>query len=94
MTGSTVTRGDIVDLLKAKLGEVLDRDPSAISDEARFDEDLQADSLDLVEVIEGVEGQLRARGASARLAEDELVSLRTVGDAVDRLLAACAEARA
>lgn len=85
---ATVTRADMLDMLVAKLGEVLDIDPSGIEETARFDEDLHADSLDLVEVIEGVEARLRSSGVDLRLPEDELAVLRTVGEAVDRLMAA------
>lgn len=87
-----VTRQEILDLLVAGLARVLDTDPSEIDEGTRFEEDLQADSLDLVEVVEGVEGRLRARGIDGRLAEEALVTLRTVGDAADRLLGACSQA--
>lgn len=53
----------------------------------RFDEDLHADSLDLVEVVEGVERALRADGHDVSIPDAELVALRTLGDAVDRLVA-------
>lgn len=54
--------------------------------EVRFDEDLHADSLDLVEVVEGVERELRGRGLRVSVADADLADVRTVGDAVDALL--------
>lgn len=54
----------------------------------RFDEDLHADSLDLVEVVEGVERDLRRRGVAVTLPDDQVAGLSTLGGAVDRLLAA------
>lgn len=53
----------------------------------RFDEDLHADSLDLVEVIEGVERVLAGSGHHVSIPDAELVALRSVGEAVDRILA-------
>lgn len=53
----------------------------------RFDEDLRADSLDLVEVLEGVETELGRRGVAVSLADAELADLPTVGDVVDALVA-------
>jgi acyl carrier protein len=62
--------------------------PSPADPEARFEEDLQADSLDLVEVIETVERDLAARGLAVALADDELLDVTTVGDAARRIHAA------
>lgn len=94
MSRAAVTREEVLELLVSKLAEVLDVEASTVTAEARLEEDLYADSLDLVEVVEGVERRLRARGLSPRLPEGELLTLRTVGDAADRLLAACSEAPA
>jgi len=51
----------------------------------RFDEDLHADSLDLVEVVEGVERALRRRGLEVHVADVDLVGLRQVGEAADAI---------
>jgi acyl carrier protein len=51
----------------------------------RFGEDLHADSLDLVEVVEGAERALGRRGVTVHIADADLVNLRTVGDAADAL---------
>jgi acyl carrier protein len=52
----------------------------------RFEDDLHADSLDVVEIVEGVERELRRRGLAVSVADAELVDLVTVGDAVDAFL--------
>lgn len=57
----------------------------------RFDEDLHADSLDLVEVVEGVERDLRRRGVAVTLPDDQIAGLGTLGEAADRLSAAAGE---
>jgi acyl carrier protein len=54
--------------------------------DVRFDEDLHADSLDLVEVVEGVERELRHRGHEVSVADADLAYVRAVGDAVDAFL--------
>lgn len=51
--------------------------------EVRFDEDLRADSLDLVEVVEGVERDLRRRGVPIRVGEADLEGIRLVGEVAD-----------
>lgn len=53
----------------------------------RFDDDLHADSLDVVEIVEGVERELRRVGLAVSVADAELADLVTVGDAVDAFLA-------
>jgi acyl carrier protein len=53
--------------------------------DARFDEDLHADSLDLVEVVEGVERDLAARGFTVALDDEQLLGLRTVRDAAEQI---------
>lgn len=74
-------------LVVDRLSAVLAIDGEVAGD-ARFDEDLHADSLDLVEVIEGVERDLAERGVAVTLADDELLDLATVDEASRRLHAA------
>lgn len=91
-TGSTgggtagISEQDVLALLVRRLREVMALQGD-IAPDARFDEDLHADSLDLVEVIEGVERDLRALGMGITVPEDELLAVREVGE-VARLIAA------
>jgi acyl carrier protein len=62
-------KGIIVDLLGVDEGQVVP--------EARFREDLEADSLDLVELIMAVEEEF-----GGEVSDEEAQQLRTVGDAV------------
>ena len=81
-----MTGDEIYSLLAPRLQAVLALDaPPAPT--ARFDEDLHADSLDLVEVVEGVEQDLAAAGVEVRLPEDDLRALGTVRDAAEALAA-------
>lgn len=79
------TADDVLGLLVPRIVRVLAIDPGRVSADARFDEDLHADSLDLVEVVEGVERDLQERGERAELTDEELLALRTVGEAAERI---------
>jgi acyl carrier protein len=66
------------DAFKQCAVEVLQVDPSKIVPEARFAEDLDADSLDLVELVMALEERF---GVS--VAESELEGVQTVGQAYE-----------
>ncbi len=76
-----------MELLVARIAAVFAVDRAGLSGDTRFDEDLHGDSLDLVEVVEGVERDLAQRGVRAALSDDELLGLRTVGHAAERIAA-------
>jgi acyl carrier protein len=57
--------------------EVLGVEPEAVVDEARFKEDLDADSLDLVELVMALEERF-----DISVPEDDLEDVLTVGQAV------------
>lgn len=82
------TPDEVLELLAARVAVVMGIARDDVTPETRFDEDLHADSLDLVEVVEGVERDLRAHGEAAALADDELLGLRTVGEAAAAIAAA------
>src|SRR5882757_5237365 len=62
--------------------EVLSVEPDAVTEEARFKEDLDADSLDLVELVMGLEERF-----DIEVPEDDLEGVTTIGQAVDLVLA-------
>ena len=57
--------------------ELLGVEPDAVVDEARFKEDLDADSLDLVELVMALEERF-----DISVPEDDLENVLTVGQAV------------
>jgi acyl carrier protein len=61
--------------------EVLGVDKNAVSETASFKDDLDADSLDLVEVVMALEERF-----SISVPEDKLDGITTVGEAVDLVL--------
>ncbi len=103
MGGGDVDEDAVLQVLVARVREVMAVDavdvglapgaPPAAWRAVRFDEDLHADSLDLVEVVEGVERDLRRRGLAIALPDDEVAGLVTLGGAVERLLARRVEDR-
>ena len=62
--------------------EVLAVDPSKITVEATFGDDLGADSLDLVELVMALEEKF-----DIEVDEDELKEIKTVGEAFDLIYA-------
>lgn len=64
------------------LATELEVDPSEIRDDVRFRDDLDADSLDLYELVMELED---AYGIS--MSEEEAARIATVGDAVDFVFA-------
>lgn len=71
-------RDKIFDILKEAAVEVLGVSPEAITTEARFKEDLEADSLDLVELVMALEERL-----DITVPEEDLGEVATVGDALN-----------
>ena len=74
-------RTDIFEQLRDATVTVLGVDRDAVTEEARFFADLDADSLDLVELVMALEERY-----DVRIPEEELEGIVTVGDALDLLL--------
>jgi len=68
---------DTFDEVKAIIKDLLGADDGKITPEARFREDLEADSLDLVELIMAFEDKF-----GAEISDDDAQKITTVGDAV------------
>lgn len=71
---------DIQNRLKALVAERLGVDEAAITPEASFVEDLNADSLDLVELIMSLEETF-----DVEIPDEDAEKIQTVGDAMDYL---------
>lgn len=82
-TSSTLTRDQILALVRDQLAEILEIDPSGIDESSSFADDLNADSLALIELVEALEEELRDSIEGFRIDDQDLEDLRTVRDAVD-----------
>jgi acyl carrier protein len=69
---------DVFETIQAIIVDLLGVEPEQITREARFREDLEADSLDLVELIMEFEERF-----DAKISDDDAQSIRTVGEAED-----------
>lgn len=87
MTAPGVEAAEVLAVVRQAVATVLELDPVSVSRATRFREDLQADSLALVEIVEMVEEALSPRGRPGfHLDDEDLDGLRTVGEAVDYAL--------
>jgi acyl carrier protein len=75
-------REEAISALREVAVEVLSVEPDQVVETSRFKEDLDADSLDLVELVMGLEERF-----DISVPEEDLESVATVGQAVDLVMA-------
>ena len=83
MEGAPIERDEVLDIVRERLADILEIEPSGIAEGASFSDDLGADSLALIELVEALEEELSERSSGFRIDDDDLEDLRTVRDAVD-----------
>ena len=76
-----MNRGEVMNLVREHLAEELEVDPGSIEEGTRFKEDLEADSLDLYELVMELEDRYRIT-----VSEQDAARIETVGDAVSFVL--------
>ena len=84
---AAMDRPEVFELIRDRLADILEIDTSAISEGASFSEDLNADSLALIELVEALEEDIGARTSGFRIDDEDLEDLKTVRDAVDYVVA-------
>ena len=80
-------RKAVFELIRDRLADILEIDPAAITEGASFIDDLDADSLALIELVEALEEELGERTVGFRIDDEDLEDLKTVRDAVDYVVA-------
>jgi acyl carrier protein len=75
-------RDKVLDEIRAIIVEQLGVEPTEVREEATFQEDLNADSLDLVELIMEMEDRFKLK-----ISDEDAEGIATVGDAVDYVVA-------
>jgi acyl carrier protein len=80
-------RDEVLELVKGSLTDILEIDPATITEGASFGDDLGADSLALIELVEALEEELGERSVGFRIDDEDLEDLKTVRDAVDYVMA-------
>ena len=73
-----MTRDEVLTLVREHLAEELEVDAGEIGEGTRFKEDLDADSLDLYELVMELEDRY-----GVAISEEQASRIATVGDAVD-----------
>jgi acyl carrier protein len=81
-----VQADEVFRIIRERLADILEIEESRITLEASFTEDLSADSLALIELVEAIEQELEDRAEGFRIEDEDLADLRTVRDAVDYVI--------
>lgn len=80
-------RQQVFELIRDRLADILEIDAGSISEGDSFSEDLEADSLALIELAEALEEELGERTVGFRIEDEDLEDIKTVRDAVDYVVA-------
>ncbi len=84
---SPMDRQQVFELIRDQLADILEIEPSDIGEGDSFVDDLDADSLALIELVEAIEEELGERSVGFRIEDEDLEDLRSVRDAVDYVIA-------
>jgi acyl carrier protein len=77
-----MSRDEVLGVMRDCAVELLKVDPAKVTESATFAEDLEADSLDVVELVMALEEKL-----DISIPEEELEGIKTVGEALDVIAA-------
>jgi len=80
-------RDEVLALIRDRLADILEIEPDSIKEGDSFVDDLDADSLALIELVEALEEEIGERSVGFRIEDEDLEDLKTVRDAVDYVVA-------
>ncbi len=80
-------RNEVLELIRDRLADILEIEPNQIQEGDSFQDDLDADSLALIELVEALEEELSERSVGFRIEDEDLEDLKSVRDAVDYVVA-------
>lgn len=83
MEQSPMSRIEVFELIRDRLSDILEIEPDQIREGDSFADDLDADSLALIELVEALEEELAERTVGFRIEDEDLQDLKSVRDAVD-----------
>jgi len=83
MSANKIERDEILQIVRDSLSDILEIEPGTISEGQSFVDDLDADSLALIELVEALEEKVGERAGDFRIEDEDLEDLKTVRDAVD-----------
>ena len=83
VTGGPIDRAEVLQIVRDRLADILEIEPSSIGEGDAFADDLDADSLALIELVEALEEELGERSVGFRIDDEDLEDLKPVRDAVD-----------
>ena len=81
--GDKMDRDEVLALIRDRLADILEIEPDSIKEGDSFVDDLDADSLALIELVEALEEEIGERTVGFRIEDEDLEDLKTVRDAVD-----------
>lgn len=81
---ASVDRSSVLDKVRHHLADILEIDAASIGESQSFADDLGADSIALIELVDSLEQEF----AGFEFNDDDLAQLKTVADAVDYIVRA------
>lgn len=85
MTGKGLPVATVFERVRALIVEQLGVEEEEVTANASFVDDLNADSLDLVELIMSIEEEFSKDGTQMEISDEDAENIRNVQDAIDYL---------
>jgi len=82
VTGGVPDADEVLSLIRERIADILEIDAASVTIDSRFDADLDADPLALIELVEQLEQEIGERSVGFTVDDEDLADLATVRDAV------------